>query len=116
MFRLTLVSSCKFFRFWYVSLVACHRSRQKKSCEWSFNSSLDLAIDYDIWFVNGNPASKHLNPLEHQFSYELHDVLEIYLAFLVMNALLLGLQIWVFRNQRHVLLWMLTAILTMEVC
>lgn len=35
---------------------------------------------YDIWLVNGNPSAKSNNRFEHQFSYELHDVFEIYLS------------------------------------
>lgn len=105
------------FRFWYISLVSCSRGRPKKQkqCSWSHNTSLNLEMDYDIWFVNGDPNTKHMNPFEHQFSYELHDVLEIYLTFLVLNGFLLTIQVWVFRQQRHVLIYMLTAILTMEV-
>ncbi|XP_067943576.1 integral membrane protein GPR180-like isoform X2 [Watersipora subatra] len=102
-------------RFWYASLVGCQRARRKKGCSWKYNTTLNVAIDYDIWFVNGDPASKHLNPFEHQFSYEVHDVIEIYLAFLILNGLLLALQVWVFRNQRHVLIYLLTTILVLEV-
>ena len=98
-----------------MSFVACHRSREKDECQWSYNNSLDISVDYDIWFVNGDPASKHMNPFEHQFSYELHDVLEIYLAFFILNTLLLAVQVWVFRSKKHVLLWLLTAILVLEV-
>lgn len=56
-----------------------------------------------------------MNPFEHQFSYEMHDVLEIYLTFLVLNVFLLIVQVWVFRSQRHVLLFVLTAMITVEV-
>ena len=37
-------------------------------------------LEYDIWLVNGHPESKSNNPFEHQFSYELHDIFEIYLC------------------------------------
>ena len=105
-------------RFWYISLVSCSRPRphKAKECSWSYNTSLDLQLKYDIWLVNGDPNTKHMNPFEHQFSYEMHDVLEIYLTFLVLNAFLLVIQVWVFRAQRHALIFMLTAMITIEVC
>lgn len=36
-------------------------------------------VYYDIWLVNGDPSSSHNKRLEHQFSYEHHDIFEIYL-------------------------------------
>ncbi len=90
-------------RFWYLSFVACTREK----CTWrdvysiyNSNSSLDLSstfikpppsytIDYDIWIVNGHPDSQSINRFEHQFSYELHDIFEIYLcSFLIYSILL----------------------------
>ena len=104
------------FRFWYISLVACHRPRKGKAgCQWSYNQSIDVTIDYDIWLVNGSPDSKHQNPFEHQFSYEMHDVLEIYVLFVLLNSVLLAVQLWMFRYQRHLLIQIITAVLAMEV-
>jgi len=102
-------------RFWYISLVACSRLRDAKHCQWTYNSSLDLKVEYDIWFVNGNPDYKQLNPFEHQFSFELHDVFEIYLALLVLNGFLLLVQIWAFKQYSHLLIWLLTGILALKV-
>lgn len=102
------------YRFWYISLVACHRPRGQQ-CHWSYNSSIDLEVDYDIWFVNGNPENKHQNPFEHQFSFEMHDVLEIYLAFFLLNLFLLGVQLVVFRKTKHMLLRLITIVIALEV-
>ena len=77
-------------RFWYISLVACTREK----CIWHdlnshSNTTKDQAhisftVSYDIWIVNGNPASKSNNRFEHHFSFELHDIFEIYLcSFLI---------------------------------
>jgi hypothetical protein len=103
-------------RFWYISLVAC--TRDTKTCEWRDLSYRDListnlnslnstnisttaqpirfkqfpsfTIEYDIWFVQGNPSSsKRNNQFEHQFSYELHDIIEIYLCSLLIYSFIL---------------------------
>lgn len=43
-----------------------------------------FTLAYDIWLVNGHPSSSFKNRFEHQFSYELHDIFEIYLfSFLI---------------------------------
>ncbi|KAK3094097.1 hypothetical protein FSP39_024103 [Pinctada imbricata] len=65
-------------RFWYVSMVSCYRNTTKNNCSWVNNESENIEIEYDIWLVNGNPDSKHLNPFEHQFSFEDHDIFECY--------------------------------------
>jgi hypothetical protein len=72
-------------RFWYISLVACTRDK----CTWRdlntvYNQSIatpvSYTVAYDIWLVNGNPNAKTTNRFEHEFSYELHDIFEIYLS------------------------------------
>ena len=40
-------------------------------------------LAYDIWLVNGNPSVSAKNRFEHQFSFELHDIFEIYLSSFV---------------------------------
>jgi hypothetical protein len=76
-------------RFWYISLVACTRDK----CVWrdlntvgnqTVDRPISYTIAYDIWIVNGNPNAKSNNRFEHEFSYELHDIFEIYLcSFLI---------------------------------
>ncbi|CAF1065059.1 unnamed protein product [Brachionus calyciflorus] len=80
-------------RFWYLSLVACVRD----NCKWKDLASMDgtsqplnksiqeddspsYTIAYDIWLVNGNPNSEKKSFLEHQFTYELQDITEIYMC------------------------------------
>lgn len=83
-------------RFWYISLNSCNRDTQSKGpgkCEWNDvgdatrNNSLVTnpvyTIAYDIWVVNGNPDYKTQNHFEHQYTYELHDIFEIYLTSLI---------------------------------
>lgn len=76
-------------RFWYLSMVSCHREViNQTACDWA-QSPTNIEIAYDIWMVNGHPSTKHINPFEHQFSFELHDVVEIYLIALLFYCILL---------------------------
>lgn len=95
-------------RFWYLSMVAC----QRKNCNWIHNSSINMDIDYDIWMVNGDPASKHLNPFEHQFSFEMQDVVEIYAIFSVLYTVILPFWIYAYQKQIHPI----TKLLTVCIC
>ncbi|KAL1242079.1 putative tRNA-dihydrouridine synthase-like protein [Trichinella spiralis] len=62
-------------RFWYLALVNCILD---DACNWvPFNSTIDL--QYELWLVNGHPSRRNRNPLEHQFSVEQQDTLELYL-------------------------------------
>ncbi|KRY45930.1 tRNA-dihydrouridine(20a/20b) synthase [NAD(P)+]-like, partial [Trichinella britovi] len=62
-------------RFWYLALVNCILD---DACNWvPFNSTIDL--QYELWLVNGHPSHRNRNPLEHQFSVEQQDTLELYL-------------------------------------
>ena len=102
-----------FYRFWYASFVACHQnSTTQGMCTWTHNDNQSIEVDYDIWLVNGNPFTKHFNPFEHQFSFEHHDVFEIYLTFFMLYTFLVPLQIYAFTKEKH----MLPLILTISVC
>ena len=80
-------------RFWFLSLVACHRV---SSCHWEISrQDSPTKIRYSVWLVNGSPDSKHLNPFEHQFSFDEQDVIEIYLSFLLAYIVLLPIQVCV---------------------
>nr|QVK45727.1 G protein-coupled receptor [Proales similis] len=109
-------------RFWYVSLVAC--SRDTKTCRWNYLPDLNVSnastpidsyiIGYDIWLVNGNPDENHLNPFEHQFSYEMHDIIEIYLLSFVSYLLILPTIILRTWRRFHWLYFQLSAFVTIE--
>ena len=64
--------------------------------------------------MNGDPDSKHLNPFEHQFSFEMHDVFEIYLIFSLLYALILGVWIYAFKQQLHPITKILTVCISTE--
>lgn len=92
-------------RFWYVSMVACHRV----NCTWTRSADLDVTVDYDIWLVNGNPFSTNRNPFKFQFSFEKQDLVEMYLVFLVLYLGLVCVQAYVAIQQRHAITHLFTA-------
>lgn len=95
-------------RFWYLSLIACYRNLT--TCEWETSAlprpDIDLSksdcrdssrpcvpmrMHYDIWMVNGVPRLRDYYRFEHQFSFEYHDIFEIYLTFGVLYLFLGGI-------------------------
>ncbi|XP_037072234.1 integral membrane protein GPR180-like [Pollicipes pollicipes] len=93
-------------RFWYLSLVACHRDPQ--TCEWR-HTRQPITIEYDIWLVNGNPHNRAQNPLEYQFSFDEQDTVEVHLAFMGLYTLLAPFQLYASLQQRHSLTRLFTA-------
>ncbi|XP_062596858.1 uncharacterized protein LOC134258349 [Saccostrea cucullata] len=87
-------------RFWYMSIVACYRNTTNKNCSW-VSSDDDITIDYDIWLVNGDPIYKKWNPVEHQFSFEEHDIFETFLGFLGVYVIIVPFWFYVYSKQRH---------------
>ena len=49
---------------------------------------MPMRMRYDIWMVNGLPRLRDYYRFEHQFSFEYHDIFEIYLTFGVLYFLL----------------------------
>lgn len=72
-------------------------------------------MDYDIWLVNGNPASKDLNPFEHQFSFDDHDIFEIYLVFLLCYGIVFPIWIYAFLKQKHPITQLFTSVIALEI-
>jgi len=103
-----------FFSFWYVSMVGCSRnSSDPESCFWLKDFSAGV-IKYNIWLVNGHPNLKHMNPFEHQFSFEMHDIFEMYAAFFFIYCLLVPVQLYALSKQRHLLPMLLTVCMCLE--
>ena len=103
------------FRFWYVSLVACfHNTTNSSDCVWTPRISDDYELEFDVWLVNGHPFQKHINPFEHQFSFEMHDVFEIYVVFFIAYCFLLPVQFYALSQQRHMLPFLLTTCMLLE--
>lgn len=101
-------------RFWYVSLVACHRSGDKPHCKWVEETTSEVAIDYDIWLVNGNPFNRHQNPFEYQFSFDRMDTVELYLIFFVLYLILVPVQAYAVLRQKHLITRLFTLSLLLE--
>lgn len=98
-------------RFWYISLVACYRNTT--TCNWEYYDKHD-ELDYDIWLVNGNPNNSGLNSLIYQFSYDRQNTIELYLLFFVCYMILVPLQLYAVRLQRHPVTRLFTASLLLE--
>ncbi|XP_004520306.1 integral membrane protein GPR180 [Ceratitis capitata] len=88
-------------RFWYVALTACYRNRT--TCKWQaydhLKSSHELA--YDIYVVNTHPNNSAAHPLSFQFSFDQQNLLEMYMIFLLVYLVLLPVQIYAVRLQKH---------------
>ena len=74
-----------------------------------------FTIAYDIWLVNGNPNSKSRNHFEHQYSYEMHDIFEIYLSSLVIYLWIMPFIIYRLCKHFHYLYLQLLAYVGVEV-
>lgn len=98
-------------RFWYMSLVACYRN--KTTCQWEHYDRHD-ELEYDIWLVNGNPNISGLNSLTYQFSYDRQNTIELYLLFFVCYIILVPLQLYAVRLQKHPVTRLFTASLLLE--
>ncbi|XP_023173561.2 uncharacterized protein LOC111601276 [Drosophila hydei] len=96
-------------RFWYVALVACYRNRT--TCEWhshenlarlsNRSSSLLATLQYDINLVNVHPNNSVAHPLTYQYPYDQQNLLEMYLIFMLVYIVLLPMQIYAVRRQKH---------------
>ncbi|XP_037813876.1 integral membrane protein GPR180 [Lucilia sericata] len=96
-------------RFWYVAMVACYRNRT--TCKWhaydtltapaSFLNNSISEIHYDIHVVNGHPNNSAAHPLTYEFSFDRQNLLEMYLIFFLVYMILLPMQIYAVRLQKH---------------
>lgn len=94
-------------------MVACYRNTTANNCSW-VRSSQNLELDYDIWLVNGDPASKHQNPFEHQFSFEDHDIVESYAVFFALYLIIIPIWLYAYFKQKHTITKILTASICLE--
>ncbi|XP_052888641.1 integral membrane protein GPR180 [Anopheles moucheti] len=107
-------------RFWYVSMVACYQN--VSTCQWHHYDYRKYhveppSIDFDITLVNGNPNRQTLsffNPLLFHFSFDRQNTLEMYLIFFVVYLLMVPLQIYAVRLQKHPVTRLFTVSLVLE--
>ncbi|KAH8358140.1 hypothetical protein KR084_005517, partial [Drosophila pseudotakahashii] len=96
-------------RFWYLSLVACYQNHS--TCQWhahenlprlsNLSSNLFNTLHYDIHLVNLHPNNSAAHPLTYQYSYDQQNLLEMYLVFMLVYIVLLPMQIYAVRRQKH---------------
>lgn len=73
-----------------------------------------MNIDYDIWLVNGNPNNSGFNSFTYQFSYDRQNTIVLYLLFFLCYIILVPLQLYAVRLQRHPVTRLFTASLLLE--
>lgn len=71
-------------------------------------------IHYDIWLVNGAPSSRSNNRFEHQFSYEHHDIVEIYIYSFIIYLFILPFILYRLRSHFHYLYLLLAVYVGFE--
>ncbi|XP_018798933.1 PREDICTED: integral membrane protein GPR180 [Bactrocera latifrons] len=88
-------------RFWYVALTSCYRNRT--TCKWQAYDHLKshYELNYDIYVVNTHPNNSAAHPLTFQFSFDQQNLLEMYMIFLLVYMVLLPVQIYAVRLQKH---------------
>ncbi|KAI5636154.1 rhodopsin-like GPCR transmembrane domain-containing protein [Phthorimaea operculella] len=110
-------------RFWYVSMVACYLD--EKTCSWHHytgasatnnktSMNMPQTIQYDFWLVNGSPNLSFYNTLLYQFSFDRQNTLELYLVFWLCYVILLPVQIYAVRTQKHPVTKLFTFSLVLE--
>lgn len=94
-------------------MVSCYRN--ETSCEWEHYEPLKpFEINYDIWFVNGNPNASSFSTLNYQFSFDRQNTLELYLIFWLCYIVLVPLQLHAVRIQKHPVTKLFTASLLLD--
>lgn len=83
------------------------------TCKWEHYEQ-KAKLDYDIWLVNGNPNTSSLNKFSYQFSYDRQNTIELYLLFFLCYIILVPLQLYAVRLQKHPVTRLFTASLLLE--
>lgn len=73
----------------------------KKSFNRRLTDNADYEIKFDIYLVNGNPNQSTSNPFTFHFSVDQQNILEMNLIFLVVYLILVPMQIYAVRIQKH---------------
>lgn len=89
--------------------MACYQNQT--TCQWHAHESLPRlsnqsskllnTLSYDIHLVNIHPNHSAAHPLTYQYSYDQQNLLEMYLVFLLVYIVLLPMQIYAVRRQKH---------------
>lgn len=106
--------------------MACYRNTT--TCTWHYydvnkfrpqsNNSVGedpaFEIEYDIRLVNGNPNQSSSNPLTFHFSFDQQNILEMNLIFFFVYLMLVPMQIYAVRIQKHPVTKLFTMSLILE--
>lgn len=71
-------------------------------------------INYDFCLVNGNPNQSTSNPLTFHFSFDQQNILEMNLIFFIVYLILIPMQIYAVRIQKHPVTKLFTLSLILE--
>lgn len=94
-------------------MVACYRNNT--TCDWHYyKPEQPYEITYDMWIVNGNPNQSTFNTLTYQFSFDQQNTLELYLVFWLCYMVLVPLQCYASRIQKHPVTKLFTASLLLD--
>ena len=101
-------------------MVACYHN--KTTCSWqhfdykkySNISAASFEINYDIRLVNGNPNQSASNSFTFQFSFDQQYILEMNLIFLSVYLILVPIQLYAVRIQKHPVTKLFTISLILE--
>lgn len=106
------------FRFWYISITSCYQNKQ--TCKWhhydhfkNITENFPL-IDFNFEVVNGNPKSQAHNFFIFHFSFDQQNILEMYLIFFIIYLILVPLQLYAVRIQKHPVTKLFTLSLMLE--
>lgn len=93
------------------STVAANKSYNRRM---SGGLDYDYELTYDIHLVNGNPKQSTSNPFTFQFSVDQQNILEMNLIFLTVYLILVPMQIYAVRIQKHPVTKLFTLSLILE--
>lgn len=101
-------------------MVACYRNTT--TCDWHHfdakkfnqNGTKSYLIDYDFKLVNGNPNQSSSNPLTFHFSFDQQNILGMNLIFFAVYMILVPLQLYAVRIQKHPVTKLFTISLVLE--
>lgn len=86
--------------------MACYRNTT--TCQWHHYDPRRFSggkappeIEYDFQLVNGNPNQSAFIPVAFHFSFDQQYTFEMYLIFILVYTVLVPLQVYAMRRQRH---------------
>ena len=102
------------YRYWYMALASCWRSKSTEICEWYRKSPLaEIKLHYDIWLVNGHPGND-TKFFSHQLSLDQQGLPQIFIFFTSLYSLLTLGHLLIQKIPRHPVILLLTVCLLLQ--